>query len=297
MTSFPVTGVDVSRWQKSIDWQKALHQGISFAFVKASQGGNIIDSQFERNMQETARLAIPRGIYHFFKPEVDWKKQADLFIGQIRSWDFELDAVVDIERDGGLSKTALNSMLEKFTKHVESRTGRRLMIYTSPGFWDSAMPLTNWAYERRLWIAHWTRNPAPTIPQEWHRHGVQWTFWQWSAKNQEGQNHGAATKSIDLDRFYGSMAYFRALYNLPTPPDPAPTPQPGTAAAFEVLPPSLHIFTAPDVNSRIVGELEKGDVVSVCDVSGTDEVWIEIEPDAWVLLAYNGRQLLSRISP
>jgi len=65
--TFEVNGIDVSRWQKEVNWERALSAGITFAFIKASEhnradarnGSAIIDSQFERNMQETAHLGIP----------------------------------------------------------------------------------------------------------------------------------------------------------------------------------------------------------------------------------------------
>ena len=58
-TTWQITGIDVSRWQREIDWQQALTQGLSFSFLKATEGTQVIDSQFERNMHETARLGIP----------------------------------------------------------------------------------------------------------------------------------------------------------------------------------------------------------------------------------------------
>ena len=57
--TWQITGIDISRWQREISWQQALSQSISFAFIKATEGTQVIDSQFERNMHETARLGIP----------------------------------------------------------------------------------------------------------------------------------------------------------------------------------------------------------------------------------------------
>jgi lysozyme len=303
---WPITGIDVSRWQKEIQWEKALSAGLTFAFIKASEGSTIIDSQFHRNMQETANLNIPRGIYHFFRPDKDWKAQANHFTSLIQSYDIELDIVADIERDAGLSKHQLANVVEKFVTHVEDTSGRQLMIYTSPGFWDSHMPITGWAHDRRLWVAHWTSRPNPTLPQEWSKPGKPWTFWQHSSKNQLGPDYGVATKSIDLNRFNGSHEQFMQQYNLtslptpidppsPPPPDPEPIPV-GNVPLFEVLNPHVHIFTRPTVSSEITGELEMGDVVELLDLRGSDEVWVQIEPAKWILFAYNGQPLLKKVT-
>jgi len=119
-----IVGIDVSRCQKEIDWQQALNQEISFAFIKSSEGNKIIDSQFERNMAETARLGIPRGIYHFLKPSHDWKKQVELFAGLFTETVPELDAVIDIERHDDLKKSDLANVVEKFVKGLEDAVGQ-----------------------------------------------------------------------------------------------------------------------------------------------------------------------------
>jgi hypothetical protein len=73
----------------------------------------------------------------------------------------------------------------------------------------------------------------------------------------------------------------------PPPPDPEPIPV-GSIPLFEVLNPHVHIFTRPRINSEITGELEQGDAVELLDIRGTDEVWVQIDPNQWVLFAYNG---------
>ena len=305
MTDFPVTGIDVSKYQIEIDWQQALSQGISFAFIRSSEGNKQTDAFFDRNMQETGKLSIPRGIYHYFKPGRDWKAQRDLFVELIHKYPFELEAVVDIETDDGLSKNEVNNALAKFCKAVlDLITPTNLMIYTSPGFFNSQLPLTDYAWRFNLWVAHWTAAFKPLLPKEWSNHKKSWTFWQHSAKaNGLGSQYGVPSggaKDICLDRFRGDLAKFKSTYNLGSipapPPPPPPPPTPTASPLFEVLPASLHIFAYPGVNAPIIGSINLGDLVSVLDLSGSDEVWIKISanPDQWVLYSYNGQQLLAK---
>lgn len=301
MSNYPVTGIDVSKWQKQIDWSMALDQGISFAFIRASEGDKLVDAQLERNMRQTAALGIPHGIYHYFRPNLDWRGQANLFASLIQNWQFELEAVADVETSGSLPKTQLESQVSRFVQQVEAETGRTLLIYTSPGFFNRYMPATDWAWQRKLWVAHWTTARGPTIPSEWSNHGRTWTFWQYSARNQLGGGYGVATKSIDLDRFNGSPQEFMGMYNLadlpvaeqpPHDPGPQPTPE---AVSYRVVAPCLHAFCSPGLNNTIVGELLHGEVVQLVDIAGTDEVWVQIDPERWVLYAYNGRKFLERV--
>jgi len=303
MTNYEVTGIDVSKWQREIDWHKALGAGISFAFIRASEGNKQVDPYFERNMAETGRLGIPRGIYHFFKPGKDWRKQVELFSALVVGNDFELDAAVDVESDDGLSKNDTNNALAKFVRWAEEAIApRKLTIYTSAGFFNARLPLTGYAWRCPLWIASWTTGANPTLPREWRDHKKTWQFWQHSSKNNGlGPEYGVATKSVGLNRYNGSPAQFKAAYRLPgdipVPPAPPPPPPAGEAPLYKVLPASLHIFDHPGVSAPIVGEIQHDQVVQLHDVMGLDEVWVKIgsHPDRWVLHSYNGQKLLGRV--
>ena len=64
-------GIDVSRWQGEVDWNRVESAGIRFAFVKATQGAREVDPRLERNWSGLGRTKIVRGAYHFLEPDVD----------------------------------------------------------------------------------------------------------------------------------------------------------------------------------------------------------------------------------
>jgi GH25 family lysozyme M1 (1,4-beta-N-acetylmuramidase) len=302
-----ITGIDVSKYQVEIDWEHALRQGISFAFIRSSEGNKQTDSFFDRNMQETSRLGIPRGIYHYFKPGKDWKAQRDLFGELIHEYPFELEAVVDVETDDGLSKNDTNNALSKFCKGLEETyISNGLMIYTSPGFFDSQLPLTDYAWRYRLWVAHWTTNKKPLLPKEWSNHKKTWSFWQYDAKgNGLGSQYGVpsgGSNDICLDRYNGDASKFMAYYNLTSlpslPPDPPPPPPDPVSSdlVFEITAMYSPLYNGPDITSGLVKELSFGETINVQDIHGTDEVWVMNEEGYWSLLAYNGRLLMRKKS-
>ncbi len=61
-----IVGIDVSRWQGTIDWEITRNY-VSFAMIKAggSDEGFYVDGQFDRNRKETQRLGISRGFYYY----------------------------------------------------------------------------------------------------------------------------------------------------------------------------------------------------------------------------------------
>lgn len=65
-------GMDVSRYQSEVDWEKAKSAGIDYAILRCGFGGewdgqeenwNQDDPQFRRNADECTRLGIPFGVY------------------------------------------------------------------------------------------------------------------------------------------------------------------------------------------------------------------------------------------
>ena len=80
---FPVRGVDVSHHQGAIDWQALKSDGIAFAYIKASEGGDFSDPKFTENWREAARAGIARGAYHFFTLCRPGEEQARLFTAMV----------------------------------------------------------------------------------------------------------------------------------------------------------------------------------------------------------------------
>ncbi len=62
---YPVHGIDVSKWQGHIDWQAVKASGVEFAFIKATEGGDLLDSRFKRYTSDARAAGIPTGRLSF----------------------------------------------------------------------------------------------------------------------------------------------------------------------------------------------------------------------------------------
>lgn len=58
-------GIDVSKWNGKIDWQKVKDSGIDFAIIRAGFGKNNIDFYAARNIDEADKAGIKIGLYWF----------------------------------------------------------------------------------------------------------------------------------------------------------------------------------------------------------------------------------------
>ena len=62
---YAVQGVDVSEYQGEIDWPALARQGISFAFVKATEGSGYTDPFFAQNLSGAQAAGLYAGLVCF----------------------------------------------------------------------------------------------------------------------------------------------------------------------------------------------------------------------------------------
>lgn len=196
---FDVHGVDVSRWQGKIDWNKLRKQGANFAFIKSTDGGDHLDPNFKENWKAAKAAGVPRGAYHFMYWCRSGESQAKWFIRNVPREKGALPPVIDAEWNHQ-SKTCrrkpspklVRARMKVFMEMVERHYGQRPIIYTAPDFYEDNLQghFKNYPFWLRSVAAH----PKKRYP---HRNFL---FWQYSGT---GLSRGHPTK-IDLNVFNGS---------------------------------------------------------------------------------------------
>lgn len=210
-------GIDVSHYQEEIDWPKVKASGVSFAILKASEGTGYIDPMFEVNFRGALAAGIVPGTYHFYLPRYDAAQQAAHYLSVLKEVVGSqpcLPPCIDLETSGAPTRAAMNNAVRTFMQELERADGRPGLIYTSPGFWSTYLPVPvfnqnkltltdlEWSVRHPLWLAHYTTGwPSQVFP--WSG----WTFWQYSSA---GKINGIRTR-VDLNYFNGSAAYLAAL--------------------------------------------------------------------------------------
>jgi lysozyme len=195
-------GIDVSHWQGTVDWPAVHAAGVSFAYIKATDGPAFIDDQYARNRGAATETGIVVGAYHLGRPSAvagDGTLEADRFLDVAAPAPGDLVPALDLEDDGGLAPDALVRWTLEFVARVRERVGVAPVVYVSPAFWtaklDDALVVAGWGSP--LWVAHW-RTATPRLPADgWQGRG--WTVWQWS-------NRGLVTGiegEVDLDVLAG----------------------------------------------------------------------------------------------
>ena len=101
ITATDYNGIDVSKYQGNIDWNKVSEDShIKFAYIKASEGSGNFDSKYNNNITQARNAGIKVGSYHFFIGRKAAKDQFENFTRHVRKKDQDLIPVVDVEEAG-----------------------------------------------------------------------------------------------------------------------------------------------------------------------------------------------------
>lgn len=197
-------GIDVSHYQGTPDWSQVQGDGVRFVFHKVTEGATILDGQYATNRPQIEALGVAFGAYHVARPGKaagDAMAEADWFASNAQLTGANLLPVLDLEDSGGLSVKKLKQWTKSWLAEVHAKLGVKAVIYTGPSFWKTAMGNTTWFADNgyRLWIAHYTPNPQPTVPaSNWAGHG--WTLWQYTDAGAADGIDG----NVDQDRYNDS---------------------------------------------------------------------------------------------
>ena len=207
---YAVHGVDVSRWQGNINWQKLRAQGANFAYIKSTDGGDHLDPMFRKNWKGAGEAGLKRGAYHFFYWCRSGAEQADWFIRNVPRAENALPPVIDVEYNHQsnckrrLSKELVLKKMKAFMDRLEAHYGQRPVIYTAPDFYRDN--LRGEFLDYPFWLRAVAEHPSKVYP------GRKWVFWQYSGT---GLSHGV-TGEIDLNVFNGDPAQWNRWLNRST---------------------------------------------------------------------------------
>ena len=200
-------GIDVAAHQHPggtpIDWSKVRTDGQSFAFVKATEGGDWVNPHYVEDIQAANAAGLKTGAYHYARPAGDAKTQAANFAAQIAlAPDQTLPPALDIEVAEGKSAAQLEQWIEEFTSELKRLTGRTPMIYTYKYFWMGQMNNSQKFSDMPLWLAAY-QDQAPEAVGGWN----ELSFWQRSGS---GKVAGIST-DVDMNLFNGSKQQLQSF--------------------------------------------------------------------------------------
>ena len=212
-TDYPIHGIDVSKYQGTIDWNAVASSGVKFAWIKATEGGDHLDERFQANWQGAKLAGIPHGAYHFMywcrKPieEATWFEENVPVEADALPPVLDVEPTPDsrtcrrhLERDQTIAD--MKVVLEEMERHF----GKRPVIYTNLQFYNAILAGGAFA-EYPIWVRSTKHNPTMRYSDR------DWQFWQYQANGIVPGIDG----EVDRNAFNGDQKQWQAFLNGPRP--------------------------------------------------------------------------------
>lgn len=193
-------GIDVSKWNGEIDWDRAKNAGVQFAIVRAGYRGSVTgslvqDIYFDANMKGAASAGVPVGVYFFTQAvnEVEAVEEASAVLAWIREYEITYPVFIDTEGAGGggradsLDADTRTLVCEAFCRTIQN-AGYEAGVYASRNWYDHNLH-TRKLENYYIWLAEYRSVP---LYQGYYR------MWQYSSKGHVDGIEG----NVDMNIMY-----------------------------------------------------------------------------------------------
>lgn len=212
-----IKGIDVSKYQGNIDWNKVKEDGVEFAMLRLASSNNsglYIDNTFEQNYNGAKSVGIPVGayIYSYATTEQEQNKELTFALEALKGKTLEYPLALDIE-DASLTKigkTVLSSLVLRGLTIIDQK-GYIPMLYTYTNYAKTYLDMTKFA-DHDLWIADY---------RGYNGYGA-CDMWQYASNGSVNGISGA----VDMNICY--KEYVKQETNPPSKPEQEEKPEEST---------------------------------------------------------------------
>lgn len=163
-----MTGIDVSKHNGHIDWQKVKAAGVDFVIIRAGYGRELSqkDSLFEENYRgaKAAGLKVGAYWYSYATTGEDAIKEARTFLQVVQGKQFEFPLYFDIEEENQM--VSANILISAFCNEIE-KAGYFAGFYASKSVVQNYVS-TATRERYSLWVAEWQPVQHMSAPM-WQR--------------------------------------------------------------------------------------------------------------------------------
>lgn len=285
-------GIDVSKWQEVIDWQKVKASGVEFAVIRigyrAENGKIYKDENADYNIQQADKAGILVGVYFFSTAintaealeEAKWTAEA------IKSYPISYPVAYDCEgylssnsRMFGLSNTARTDNAISFLSHMVS-LGYEGMLYASKSELEQHWEISRIEAKYKIWIARYPQVPYPKTAAP--DYSGKYHMWQYT--NNGKVNGISGGTDLVVSYFTKSKASPKSQQTVTEAEKPKPIDTTYTAVNEQVTAKvEVSLRDAATTNSNVVGTLKKGTFLTRTAIGS----------NGWSKLSFNGKTVFA----
>lgn len=181
-------GIDVSHYQGKIDWTRVAREGdIAYAYVKATEGADLVDDRHALNIAGARQAGVKVGSYHFYRPKAGVEAQLRNFFSAVQKHEQDLVPIVDIEDDRGVSEEKFIADLTEFIQRVTQHFGKKPLLYTGQNFYNKHF---QGLFKDYQWMIAKYQEEIPVLLD-----GRNYLMWQYTAKGRVPGINGNVDRS------------------------------------------------------------------------------------------------------
>ena len=193
-------GIDVSKWNGTIDWSKVAKSGVNYAILRcgfrgSTVGGLVEDAKFATNIKNATDNGIKVGVYFFTQAvnEVEAVEEASMCLTMVEGYKISYPIFIDVEsasggRANGLTKDERTAVIKAFCKTI-SNAGYKAGVYANKN-WLTTKINTSELTGYVIWLAQYASSPTYTA--------TRYDIWQYS----DSGSLSGISGSVDLDLSY-----------------------------------------------------------------------------------------------
>lgn len=182
-SSSGIMGIDVSKWNGTINWTAVKNSGVNYVIIRcgyrgSSTGALIQDPKFKANIQGAEAAGIKVGIYFFSQAvnEVEAVEEASMTLNLIKGHKISYPVFIDVESSGGradkIDKNTRTAVVNAFCKTIQNG-GYTAGIYANKTWFESKMNTASLS-GYKIWLAQYAA--APTYK------ATRYDMWQYTSK-------------------------------------------------------------------------------------------------------------------
>ncbi len=193
-------GIDVSKWNGDIDWDKVKADGVEFVMIRAGYRGSVTgalveDPNFLANIRGAKRAGLKVGVYFFTQAvnEVEAVEEASMVIALCDGYELDYPVIIDSEGAGGegradsLDVETRTKVCAAFCETIEN-AGYEPGVYASRSWYNANLDVPE-LDKYRIWLAEYRSTPL---------YSGYYDMWQYTSKGKIDGIEG----NVDLNISY-----------------------------------------------------------------------------------------------
>lgn len=199
VTTSGVLGIDVSKWNGSIDWNAVKNSGVNYVIIRCGYRGSttgalIEDPKFRENIKGASSVGLKVGVYFFSQAtnEVEAVEEASMVLSLIKGYNISYPVFLDVEPSGGradsISTEARTAVINAFCQTI-SNSGYASGVYANKTWLNSKINTGSLGSSCKIWLAQYAASPS---------YGGKYNMWQYTSKGKVNGIQG----DVDMNLSY-----------------------------------------------------------------------------------------------